>query len=119
MSLSRTWPTGVSARPPMSSRFTDRTGASAGTERTGTERTGTDRTGAPRRSGASSVLVDEIWAEHTLDPWARKYAHQFWKLVFVAGAPTGGSIASWLRVDLPRKIEASVMSRKGVCDRSI
>src|SRR4051794_4540193 len=119
MSLSGTWPTGVWARSPMSRRFTDRTGASAGTDRTGTERTGTDRTGAPSRSAARSVLVDEICAEHTFDPCDRNHAHQFWKLVLVVGAWAGGSIASWLRVDLPRKIDASVMSRSGVCDRSI
>src|SRR3954465_2904488 len=98
----------------MSSRFTDRTGASTATERTGTERTGTDRTGAPRRSAASSVLVDDLPSEHTLDPWARKYAHQFWKLVFVSDAPTGGWIGSWLRVDLPRNSAKSVMWGRGV-----
>src|SRR3954454_5197851 len=120
LSLSGTWPTGVSARPPMSSRLTDRTGASAGTDRTGTERTGTDRTGAPSKSAASSVLVDVTpGVAHTSDPCEVNHAHQFWKFVLVLGALGGAAIGSWFSVDAPRNTDASVMSRNGVCDRSI
>src|SRR3954454_18833893 len=104
----------------MSSRLTDRTGASAGTDRTGTERTGTDRTGAPTRSAASRVLV-AVTPElaHTSWPCERNHSHQFWKFELVLGAPGGAAIDSWFSVDDPRNTDARVMSRSGVCDRSI